>query len=95
VNKLPAEHKAFLLYYADVCETESARRSGDFAEWITSCAIKARTEADAIDVSPRQADLFAPQPQRAAQAPHTHENTTMASHGAEMRGMEAGNGRQT
>ena len=84
-DKTPAEHKAFLLHYADVCETESARRSGDFAAWITSCAIKARREAAAIDISPRQADLFAPQPHDAAQAPCPHENTTQASHGAEMR----------
>ena len=59
-HKDPAEHRAFLIYYAKVMLRESAARRGRGAfHWtLFAWAQKARREAAAIDVRPRQRDLF-------------------------------------
>lgn len=60
-HQSPAEHRAFLFYYARVLLREARarrKRHPGFAASLLAGAGRARREALAIDLSPVQRDLF-------------------------------------
>lgn len=55
----PRERRDFLIYYGGVLLKEARARRGSNVGWMIEGAARARREAQAIDLSPPQKDLFA------------------------------------
>lgn len=65
----PAKRRAFLVYYAGVLTREADARPNSGCQWMRDGAARALRDAEALDLTPDQRDLFGgaawlPRPQR-------------------------------
>ena len=57
-NETPAERRDFLIYYARVLTREADARPQHDCQWMRDGAARALREAEQIDTTPPQGDLF-------------------------------------